>query len=404
MVNSNVLKVVKWAAVIFFAVYVIAQIYSAVVVPVTTDTVFSYSTYTGFGTTGFVIRNEMVLEDNVSGVLSYQVTDGGRVSKGGVVAVTYPSSADADNRVKIEELDRKIATLQKIQTYNDLNAADIASVNRNIHEAIYGVISATQGGKVQKTESYDTLLENMARRQIITGEVTDFNALISSLKSQRDSLNASLNSATAEIVSPQSGHVIYSVDGYENSVSVEDLENLSADTLKNIKKGTVSSSAVCKIVSDYEWYIATTMPFSESLNLKLGSKVMIKTDLQSVPELEVTVKYINKQSVQGEAVVVLALDTMNNELAQQRVLDITIVYEQHEGLKVDNRAIRFVDGQKGVYVFIASQVKFLPIEVLWQGENYSIVRQEASADKKHLRIYDEVIVKGKNLYDGKFIN
>ena len=43
-------------------------------------------------------------------------------------------------------------------------------------------------------------------------------------------------------------------------------------------------------------------------------------------------------------------------------------------------------------------------EVLWQGENYSIVKQEASADKKHLRIYDEVIVKGKNLYDGKFIN
>jgi hypothetical protein len=85
-------------------------------------------------------------------------------------------------------------------------------------------------------------------------------------------------------------------------------------------------------------------------------------------------------------------------------LDITIVYEEHEGLKVDNRAIRFVDGQKGVYVFIASQVKFLPVEVLWQGENYSIVKQEASADKKHLRIYDEVIVKGKNLYDGKFIN
>ena len=118
MINSNVSKVVKWAAVIFFVVYVIAQIYSAVVVPVTTDTVFSYSTYTGFDTTGFVIRNETVLEDNVSGVLSYQVTDGGRVSKGGVVAVTYPSSADADNRVKIEELDRKIATLQKIQTYN----------------------------------------------------------------------------------------------------------------------------------------------------------------------------------------------------------------------------------------------------------------------------------------------
>ena len=125
--------------------------------------------------------------------------------------------------------------------------------------------------------------------------------------------------------------------------------------------------------------------------------------MQSVSEMDVTVKYINKQSVDGDAVVILASDTMNSELAGLRSIDITLVYREYDGLKVDNRAIRFVDGQKGVYVYIASQVKFIPVEVLWQGENYSIVKQETS-DKKVLRIYDEVIIKGKNLYDGKFIN
>ena len=402
--NSNILRVIKWAAAVFLVMYLIAQLYSAVVVPVTTDTVFSYSSYTGYDTVGFIIRNETVLEDNVSGVLSYEIADGGRVSKGGTVAVSYPTSADADNRVKIEELEQRIAVLERIQTYNDLNAADITSINRNIHDSIYGVVSATQGGKVTVTEHYDTLLEYMARRQIVTGEATDFNSLIASLKAQRDGLKASLNDAGARVVSPQSGYVIYSVDGYENAVSVENLQNLNADMLKSIKKDKVSDNAVCKIVSDYEWYIAAAIPFSESLNLKLGNKLTLKTDLQSTPELEVTVKHINKQSVQGEAVVVFALDTMNNELALQRQLDITLVYEEHEGLKVDNRAIRFVEGQKGVFVYLASQVKFLPVEVLWQGENYSIVKQEASTDKTHLRIYDEVIVKGKNLYDGKFIN
>ena len=101
--------------------------------------------------------------------------------------------------------------------------------------------------------------------------------------------------------------------------------------------------------------------------------------------------------------VVFACDTMNNELAQLRNIDITIVYQEYKGLKVDNRAIRVTDGQKGVYVLLASQVKFIPIEVLWTGGNYSIVKQEPS-EKRVLRIYDEIIVKGKNLYDGKIIN
>ena len=178
--------------------------------------------------------------------------------------------------------------------------------------------------------------------------------------------------------------------------------DVTAEALKNVKPSSVSENAVCKIVSDYEWFIAVTLPFSESLNLKEDSKVTLMTSLPSVPELTATVKYINKQSVGKEAVVVFACDTMNHELAQIRNIDITVVYERYEGLKVDNRAIRMLDGQKGVYVLLASQVKFVPIEVIWSGENYSIVKREAS-EKKVLRIYDEIIVKGKNLYDGKII-
>ena len=95
-------------------------------------------------------------------------------------------------------------------------------------------------------------------------------------------------------------------------------------------------------------------------------------------------------------------DTMNTELAALRFLDLTVVYSQHDGLKVDNRAIRKVDGVTGVYVLLASQVHFVPINVVWSGENFSIVEKQ-SADGKVLRLYDEIIVKGKNLHDGKII-
>lgn len=400
--NKSVARILKWAAVIFVAVYLIAQVYSGFVAPITTDTVYTYSSYRGYDTVGFVVRNETVVEDSINGILSFAVSDGGRVSKGGTVASVYQSTADADNRIKIDELDKRIATLEKIQTYNDLNATDLSTVNSSIHNALSDIADNTQGGKVKAGEYYDILLENMARRQIITGQATDFNALITSLKAERDGLKASVGQSTGSVTSPESGYVIYTVDGYENALAVDLLETLTAEQLGAVKPTAVSDMAVCKIVSDYEWYIAAAVPFDESLNLKLGGKVKLKTTLQSVPELTATVKYINKKSVGADAVVVFACDTMNKELAQARYVDVTIVYEEYNGLKVDNRAIRVVDGQKGVYVLLASQVRFVPVEVIWNGENYSIVKREAS-EKKVLRIYDEIIVKGKNLYDGKII-
>lgn len=401
--NTKVFNILKWIVIGFFAFFIIVQVYSGFIDPVTTDTVYPFSSYTGFDTAGFIIRNETLIEQEINGILSYEVSNGGRVAKGGTIATVYSSSADADNFIRIAELEKRIDTLSKIQTYNDFNAADITGVNRNIHEALSEVIGATQNGSVESTEYLNILLENMARKQIITGQATDFNGLISSLKAERDSLKSSAGQTGGKVVSPLSGYVIYSADGYENAVSTEDIESVTAETLKAVTKTAAVNNAVCKIVSDYEWYIAASVPFSEALKIKQGDKVTLRTSLQSVPELDVTVKCVNKQSAGDDAVVVFACDTMNNELAQLRNIDITIVYQEYKGLKVDNRAIRVTDGQKGVYVLLASQVKFIPIEVLWTGGNYSIVKQEPS-EKRVLRIYDEIIVKGKNLYDGKIIN
>ncbi len=400
--NSKVFKWIKIAAALFLTVFIFSQLYSVVINPVTTDTVYPHLAYSGYETKGFIIRNEMVVPYAESGVLSYEVSNGGRVAKGGTIACSYQNSSEAEIQLEIEEIEEKIATLQQIQVYNDINVADLNSVNSSIKNAIFQVIDSSQGGKVVKTKGSDVLLESISRRQIITGETKDFNILINSLKAQLESKKASAVAPTEVLSSPQSGYVIYSVDGYENVFNYNDLEQITTEQLTEIKPNKVSDDAVCKIVSDYEWYIAAVMPFNEALNIKQGTKLTLKTKLPSTPQLTVNVKSINKQSVSSNAVVVFSCDTMNTELAELRNFDITVVFEEYSGLKVDRRAVRVVDGKKGVYVLTATQVKFVPIEILWNGENYCIVKQEAS-DKKVLRIYDEIVVKGKNLYDGKII-
>ena len=400
--NKTVVNFFKWLALAFVVFYLFMQVYSVFINPVTTDTVYSYSTYSGFSGTGYIVRNETIVTSNTGGSLSFTVGDGGRVAKGGTVAVVYENGQDADRQLKIDRLDEQIKTLETVQGYNDVNAADVPTLSNKIHSALMSVIESTQNGSVSAECDYDVLLELINRKQIITGEVKDFNALIASLKAEKASLEASMSSGKGVIKSPESGYVVCTVDGYENAVTPKDIEVLNSETLANIKPNTADSSAVCKIVSDYQWYIAVQMPFDESLNLKLGTKMTIKTQLASSPELSVTVQSINKESVGQNAVVVFSCDTMNTELAASRFLDLTVVYSEFQGLKVDNRAIRTVDGVKGVYVLLASQVHFVPINVLWSGENFSIVEKQAS-NEKVLRLYDEIIVKGKNLHDGKII-
>jgi putative membrane fusion protein len=399
--NKTVFNSLKWIAVLFVSVYVIMQFYSSVVNPVTTDTVYPHSSISGCDTKGFVIRNETLVEKSIDGTLGYEVENGGRVAKNGVIANIYSSDLDAEKKAKAEQINQQISVLEDLQNYNDLNAADLSLINSKIHTAFINTLDATQGGKVTGSGNEDVLLQYINRRQIVTGQTSGFQTLIASLKAERESLSGMNVTPISTLTSPQSGYVIYSVDGYENKFSTENLKEITAESLSGLEPET-GVSAVCKIVSDYEWYIAAAVPFDQSLNLREGQSVTLKTALKSAKELTATVKYINKQSNEAKAVVIFSCNIMNTELASVRNLDITIVYKEFKGLRVDNRAVRVVDGQKGVYVLIASQVKFVPVNILWQGENYSVVEQQAS-DSKVLRIYDEIIVKGKNLHDGKVI-
>ena len=400
--NKGIANFLKLLAIGFAVFYILMQLYSVFINPVSPDTEYAFSTFSGYETTGYIIRNEAVITNNASGSLSFSVEDGGRVAKGGTVATVYKNEQEADAKVKVEQLDERIAALETIQEYNDVNAADVPSLSSKVHTALISVLDGTQGGNVTSYNDGDTLLEFINRKQIVTGQISDFSAFIATLKSERDSLKASVSAPVGTLQSPESGYVVCSVDGYENSVSIDSLDTLTADSLGKISPSTPDKNAVCKIVSDYQWYIACEIPFDESLKLKVGDKVTINTTLVSSPELSATVRNINKQSVTGSAVVVFSCDTMNNELAAARFLEMTVVYSRHEGLKVDNRAIRKVDGVTGVYVLTASLVKFVPVNILWTGENFSIAERQAS-DSKVLRMYDEIIVKGKNLHDGKII-
>ena len=59
-----------------------------------------------------------------------------------------------------------------------------------------------------------------------------------------------------------------------------------------------------------------------------------------------------------------------------------------------------VDEEAMVDALVAGQVKFRPATVLYSGKDYVILAYDAQ-NKDGIRLYDEIITEGKDLYNGK---
>lgn len=397
-------KIIKSAVISLVVLILGLQFIRAFYSPISTDTVINYSTYNGIEITAFAIRDESMLTTSKSGYISYNIADGEKVKKSGSVANVYADRNDANIETEIENLQVTIADLEEINGYNNSEAVDIDKLDSNISEALTNFVSAANSGKIASgVESSAKLLKLINRRQIATGVIDGFNSQLESAKAELKSLKKSKNGATDNIKSDSSGYFVSQIDGYESVINSDDVNKLTPDKLNNLKSEVVDykGRVVGKIVSDYEWYLAATISLDQSLNFKEGDSLTLLTGFESIPELPVTVSRINKGKEGNEAVVVFSCNYVNGDLATMRQKEMTVVIDNYSGLQVNSKAIRFVDGKKGVFVLSGSSINFVPVNVLYSTDSYCICEEQTTGVR--IKLYDEIVVKGKNLYDGKVV-
>ena len=93
---------------------------------------------------------------------------------------------------------------------------------------------------------------------------------------------------------------------------------------------------------------------------------------------------------------------MNRDVANLRIHDIEIIVNDYIGMKVNNKAIREKNGEKGVYVQRGNLIQFRKINIITSTEEYSIV--ECVTDSSYLQQYDTIITEGVDLYNGKVVS
>ena len=107
----------------------------------------------------------------------------------------------------------------------------------------------------------------------------------------------------------------------------------------------------------------------------------------------------------GDEKTVLALECsiMKDGLSDIRNADLQVIIREHTGYKINKEAIRVIDNNQGVFIKTGNLIKFKKINAVYSTEDYvvSVTPDENSAG--YIKLYDEVILKGEDLYDGKLI-
>ncbi len=102
---------------------------------------------------------------------------------------------------------------------------------------------------------------------------------------------------------------------------------------------------------------------------------------------------------------------MNETYANMRIEDIELVFKEYTGYKVNSSSIRREKDDEGnevdvVYILRGDIMNARKVEIIYDAGDYVLVSEETEASNGYrpIKRYDEVIVKGRNLSDGKSIS
>ena len=113
--------------------------------PLATTAAYAYSVDRSVSLSGYVVRQELVLEDS-GGLLRLQRTEGERVSAGGTVALVYSDQASLDRQTELASLEARLEQLQFAQ-----QAAQGAEVSLKLDTQILQGILDLRGALAART-------------------------------------------------------------------------------------------------------------------------------------------------------------------------------------------------------------------------------------------------------------
>ncbi len=398
------------AAILIVAICVY-QIFKINYSPVKTEIALEKTISKAVTTDGFVVRDETYVTADAVGTPVPLVTDGKRVASGDAVAVVFTSEASARVYSQIQKLEADIAYFESLKNKIGIQTSDVESLDERIYSACAQYVTAMADGDIDALETYeDTVCEAITSRQLSTGTVIDPTEKLSSLKAQLADLQAQ-SGGYITVRADNPGYYIGHVDGYETAFDYEKAKTATGEEIEALLACAPTptqnlQNCMGKLVDSFNWYLLCVIDAESAGGLSSGNRITVEFPLTSAESIRAEV--VNVQNAgEGKAAVILRSNLMNSQYAGLRKEQVRLVLESFTGFQVNNKAIREVDGVKGVYTVSGNIIKFKKIEIAHSDSEYSVcvtpTDQNGNPKSGYVALYDEIIVEGTDLYDGKIL-
>ena len=237
--------------------------------------------------------------------------------------------------------------------------------------------------------------------------------------------SAQAGASVRRVTAPQAGLYSAVVDGYEAVLTPESLETLTPGKLDRLEpdEAARSASSVGKLVLGDTWYYAANLDEGEAALLQDGTGLKLRFAKGVSQDLDVELVFVSEPEG-GRVTAVFRGDTYLSELTLLRQQSAKVIRRTTEGIRVPIESVRLreetvtgEDGtettvsQTGVYCVVGMEARFKPVDVLYSGEEFALVRstldraEDVTAAQEQIRIRpgDQVIVTAYDLYDGKVL-
>lgn len=369
---------------------------------------------------GIVVKDEKVYTSTVDGNITFHQEEGAKVNQGLLIEDINSSSKSSEINLQLSQIEEAINK----KTENSDDNGEISVANATTKEN-NNEIQDIQNSIINK--DYENMYEtvsNINENKNLENPYLDYT--LTQLNNMKSNLTKSLNTNKVPYYSQRAGVLSYKIDGLENVYTFENIYNmmpsntvLNEYTVTDMKQisSVKSGDSLYKIIRNFNYYMAVTLSndFAKLFEEKKYIKVRVVYE-GSANEIWGYIEKINYGS--DQSTLILYFDDFFNVIYDKRYVDLQLITDIHEGLKIETKSLVEKDGIKGVYVKDASNiVKFMPVKILGEDENTIVVSEGSYVsekqrntidinDKKYetIKIYDNIILRPDKVAEGQIVD
>lgn len=399
---KKIFHVVGLLALALVSVYIIVQCFVIFRRSYKTETAIKYTLAESITLDGVVAFDSVDVAG--SGDLGYLVQDGERVTNGTVVAEVYTDDSQGLQRERLDRLERTITLLTKSQ---NSTGSDLSVLTNQTKQALYNLLDKIDTAQYSGiTDAEDTFLLAQNRLQVSTGQTAGFADTIAALQVEYDSIKAQLD-ALQTITATTNGYFSSTAASPAIAADRQALDDADPATLQKMLADGFPAAATDRagqITTGFSWKFYAVCDLDTAARFDNISSVKISVPGKQNTPLSATVEEVAPDKDNGIAKIVLQCQTINAEVLSFGQETAQIDLKTYEGIRIDKEALHIVDGQRGVYVKYGNLQRFLKITTLYENDSYILIPENGKiGTDNEVRLYDEIIVQGTNLQDGKLL-